>query len=69
MAIGKIKAQYASGIIRDTKCTYSHANKIIKDLHSRGLITKTAKGRVTILDYTEKGYDLYCLFKKVKLIL
>ena len=52
------KNNYVAKIMKETKSTLSHITKIIYKLEESKIITKTKRGRKTIIRLTPKGLEI-----------
>ena len=55
MYMNSTEAMYGSTLAKRIDCTYSHVIKIIKIFEKYGLIEIQRKGRLNLIELTEKG--------------
>ena len=52
------KARYGSVLAKEVDCTYSHAVKILQTLEELGLVKFEKKGRIKLIELTNKGEEI-----------
>jgi len=63
------RTRYGSVLAKEVDCTYSHAVKILQTLENLRLVVFEKKGRVKIIQLTEKGTNVADAIENIQQII
>ena len=60
------RMRYGSILAKEVDCTYSHAVKILQTLEELGLVVFEKKGRIKLIQLTNRGSDVAGAIEDIK---
>lgn len=61
-----LREKYPSNLAKEAKCTYSHTVHLLQKMEKLDLVAFEKKGRLKLVQLTQKGDKIANLFKDVK---